>query len=261
MLTNTCRTCPFNQANDEAGGREPWCSLRDFFVVDPAATTCFNHPLHNPLRLRELRGPVWALAEVEPEDEPEFLPPDLLPPVPGTWLPFFDRERPDAARAACEACGAMENVVLIHAEGEALTLCPRDYWQWWWEATPVEAGYWDLTPIDDSELTTSIGMMLEWVPEAARRALDHGDVQGALETLRGFDEVLRRSGVTRLGVLLASQAAEDCRNNQPVVAATLDLWAALAEVTALPERGRVRLLEARAEALFAVLMNAQSAHR
>jgi hypothetical protein len=52
-----CDDCSFRS---DARDGHPRCSLRNFAIGDAMFTTCGNHPLRNPLRLRKLIGPIWT---------------------------------------------------------------------------------------------------------------------------------------------------------------------------------------------------------
>lgn len=73
--TDNCLTCWFNRKNRGKPGHpdrerlndpeEPYCTIRDLPVSDPAYTYCANHPAHRPERDPIPIGPV-LVAEVIP---------------------------------------------------------------------------------------------------------------------------------------------------------------------------------------------------
>ena len=71
--TDNCYTCWFNRKNRGKRGHpkrrddseEPYCTIRDVPISDPAYTYCANHPIHRPERDPVPIGPL-LVAEVVP---------------------------------------------------------------------------------------------------------------------------------------------------------------------------------------------------
>jgi hypothetical protein len=215
-----CDDCVFYAANGGkfrvSGGVKSRCELRGLSVNDPMFTTCGNHVLRNPLRRRELIGPVWAPVPKRFDFidwRSDYLPPpDLMQPGEAEnhlWIPYAGRRRPRAKTGGkCAVCDAerAETIAVVPGKVGELRFCSVfHYWAWWWACMKeVEPSYWNRQWETHDEFSTGLGMIMEWFPKAWPPALANHDGAGLLKMMRGFDECLRCVGITRADVLDAA---------------------------------------------------------
>ena len=127
-----CRTCGFNGFNENSVKDSPekagdfFCKVRQFELKYPTWTLCKNHPIYNPLRVMEPRGPIWAAVNIIYDSQPlnadVMIPPEFVPPQgDGThfFIPYFENVRPAGGR------GGMRTVWQISAADALFALFGR----------------------------------------------------------------------------------------------------------------------------------------
>lgn len=199
-----CGTCPFNGVNKgklaHADRKEHFfCEVRSFVVQDPYATYCNNHPIRNPLWLKNPRGPIWASVHVSFDckslDQNIQIPAELVPPQAEGHLfriPFFRLVRPLQGEAGiCSVCGeAREESIILLLDQEKKFFCSAaHYFSWWMKNDPTAITYQVRTPLDQD----SIRHRLKAVPEKLSEGLSvllEGETEWVLDALQEVDNLL-----------------------------------------------------------------------
>jgi hypothetical protein len=132
-------------------------------------------------------------------------------------------------------------------EGTIETCSVVHYWNWWWDRSRyTHPEYWERTWQTSGELSTGIGMMMDWFPKAWRRAFEIHDLAELRGIMRGFDDTLRRMQITTADVIDAVVILQFGNTGGRLGEAALRLWVALwdAETTIESDSPNRELLEA-----------------
>ena len=219
-----CRTCGFNGFNENSVKDSPekagdfFCKVRQFELKYPTWTLCKNHPIYNPLRVMEPRGPIWAAVNIIYDSQPlnadVMIPPEFVPPQgDGThfFIPYYENVRPlQGEEGACELCGKSlpQMLYLPFLADKAMFCCVAHYFEWWLRSAPSA-----LTPRSNpvSE-QNEVENRLRAVPELLLGALEvlrSGDNDWMRDVLREIEEILFKLRSKKMVLLHSELCQED----------------------------------------------------
>ncbi len=203
--------------------------MRQVEIATPAATSCYNHPAHNPLRLRTVRGPLWTFIPALTGDGPPrsmMFTPDLWPLQQGRTITAVPISGVSGARRASLRANPVSEVgVAISARETVVLATARDYWEAWVaenDPPPSSEYRWNL-----GDYSTGLGMVLEWFPKSWRRHMAEGNLEALRQDLRPFQYILTGTGISAMNVFVLAFAIDHGRYDDPRLDAEARLWWAL----------------------------------